>query len=43
MPRLRMGEQQEIETLIKEEALELARFVRNECKDWIPRIVKEAN
>ena len=30
MPRVRMGEQQEIETLINEEALLLAMFLRNE-------------
>jgi hypothetical protein len=39
MPRVRMGERQEIETLIIEEALLLARYLRNERKDWLPRII----
>jgi hypothetical protein len=43
IPRVRMGEQQEIETLINEEALELARFLRSERCDWIARIVKGVN
>lgn len=43
MPRVRIGEQQEIETLISEEALEFARFLRNECQNWIPKIAKEVN
>jgi CRISPR-associated protein Cas1 len=38
MPRVRMGEQQEIETLIYEEALLLAMFLRNERESWKPRI-----
>jgi CRISPR/Cas system-associated endonuclease Cas1 len=38
MPRLRMGKQQEIETLINEEALLLAQYLRNEKNDWNPRI-----
>jgi hypothetical protein len=33
-----MGEQQEIETLINEEALLLAMFLRNERQLWRPRI-----
>jgi len=33
-----MGEQQEIETLIKEEALVLAKFLRDEKKEWNPRL-----
>jgi CRISPR-associated protein Cas1 len=37
MPRVRMGEQQEIETLINEEALLLAKYLRNEKQTWIPR------
>jgi hypothetical protein len=32
-----MGEQQEIETLISEEALLFAQYLRNEKKNWIPR------
>ena len=39
MPRVRMGEQQEIETLINEEALLLSMFLRSEKTRWIPRIV----
>jgi len=31
-----MGEQQEIETLINEEALLFAQFLRNEREAWIP-------
>jgi len=38
MPRVRMGEQQEIETLICEEGLLFAQFLRNERETWIPRI-----
>ncbi len=38
MPRMRMGEQQEIETLISEEALLFAQYLRNEKDSWIPRI-----
>jgi hypothetical protein len=33
-----MGEQQEIETLINEEALLLAKYLRHEKKEWTPRI-----
>jgi len=39
MPRVRMGEQQEIETLISEEALLFAMYLRNERDSWNPRIV----
>ena len=38
MPRVRMGEQQEIETLINEEALLFAMYLRNEKQTWKPRI-----
>jgi CRISPR-associated protein Cas1 len=38
IPRVRMGEQQEIETLINEEALLFAQYLRNERQTWIPRI-----
>ena len=37
IPRVRMGEQQEIETLINEEAFLLAKFLRNERQSWKPR------
>jgi hypothetical protein len=33
-----MGNEQEIETLINEEALLLGMYLRNEKKDWIPRV-----
>ena len=38
MPRVRMGRQQEIETLISEEALLFAEYLRNEKIEWAPRI-----
>jgi hypothetical protein len=36
--RIRNGEHQTIETLISEEALLFAKYLRNEKKDWLPRI-----
>lgn len=39
IPRIRMGKSQEIETLINEEALLLAMYLRNEKQTWKPRIV----
>ena len=38
IPRIRVGKRQTIETLISEEALLLARYLRNEPKEWSPRI-----
>jgi CRISPR/Cas system-associated endonuclease Cas1 len=38
VPRIRVGKRQEIETLINEEALLIAMYLRNERKEWIPRI-----
>jgi len=38
IPRIKIGRRQEIETLINEEALLLARYLRDEKKDWVPRI-----
>ena len=38
VPRTKVGERQTIETLISEEALLLAKCLRNERKDWQPRI-----
>ena len=38
IPRLRHGKKQTLETLINEEALLLAKFLRNEKKHWVPRI-----
>jgi hypothetical protein len=34
-----MGKRQEIETLVCEEALLLAMYLRNEKQTWVPRIV----
>jgi CRISPR-associated protein Cas1 len=38
VPRIRKGKQQEIETLINEEALLFAQYLRNERQTWVPRI-----
>jgi hypothetical protein len=43
IPRIRMGEKQEIETLINEEALLFAMYLRNEKPEWKPRIAKLLN
>jgi len=40
LSRIRNGENQTIETLINEEALLLAKYLRNERKNWDPRITK---
>jgi CRISPR/Cas system-associated endonuclease Cas1 len=40
IPRIKRGARQEIETLISEEAMLFAMYLRNERKAWIPRIVK---
>jgi CRISPR-associated protein Cas1 len=37
IPLIRHGKRQRLETLITEEALLLAKFLRNECKTWVPR------
>jgi hypothetical protein len=34
------GEKQELETLINEEALLFAKYLRNERETWIPRIAQ---
>ena len=39
IPRTRHGKRQTLDTLISEEALLLAWFLRNEKKTWKPRIV----
>jgi hypothetical protein len=39
VPRIRMGEWQEIETLISEEALLFGKYLRGEKPTWVPRIV----
>jgi len=38
VPRIRVGKKQELETLINEEALLFARFLREEEERWVPRI-----
>jgi hypothetical protein len=38
IPRIRFGKRQTFETLIAEEALQLARFLRGEIAEWHPRI-----
>jgi CRISPR/Cas system-associated endonuclease Cas1 len=38
IPRMKVGNRQEIETLICEEALLLAKYLRGEKADWVPRI-----
>lgn len=39
IPRMKVGKKQKIETLINEEALLLAKFLRFEREKWKPRIV----
>ena len=38
IPRIKHGKKQTLDTLISEEALLLAKYLRNERKDWNPRI-----
>jgi CRISPR/Cas system-associated endonuclease Cas1 len=38
IPRIKIGERQTIETLINEEALLFAKYLRGERETWIPRI-----
>jgi len=38
IPRMRHGKRQRIETLINEEALLLAKYLRDERKTWSPRV-----
>ena len=38
VPRIRIGGRQTVETLINEEALLLAKYLRDERKTWRPRI-----
>jgi CRISPR-associated protein Cas1 len=40
MPRIKHGKIQILDTLITEEALLLAKYLRNENKDWNPRVAK---
>jgi CRISPR-associated protein Cas1 len=39
IPRIKVGKRQEIETLIAEEALLFAKYLREEIEEWNPRIV----
>ena len=38
IPRIKVGKRQKLETLIDEEALLLAKYLRDERKSWTPRI-----
>jgi hypothetical protein len=38
VPRIKVGERQTVETLINEETCLFAKHLRNEKKDWPPRI-----
>ncbi len=40
VPRIMHGRRQSVETLINEEALLLAKYLRGEKKDWAPRVPK---
>jgi hypothetical protein len=39
IPRIKHGERQTLETLINEEALLFAKFLRHERDSWLPRLV----
>jgi len=39
IPRIKHGKRQSIETLINEESLLLAKYIRDEIKKWIPRMI----
>jgi hypothetical protein len=39
IPRIKVGKKQEMETLIAEEALLFAKYLREEIDEWNPRIV----
>jgi len=38
IPRIKHGKMQTIDTLISEEALLLAKYLRNEKEEWLPRV-----
>jgi len=40
VPRIKVGDRQTIETLISEEALLFAKYLRNEKKEWVPRTIR---
>ena len=37
IPRIKVGNRQTLETLINEEALLLAKYLRSEIENWVPR------
>ena len=39
MPRVKHGNKQTLETLINEETLLVAQYLRNEKETWVPRII----
>ncbi|MFC1803844.1 hypothetical protein ACFL0D_07760 [Thermoproteota archaeon] len=41
IPLIRHGKRQRVETLINEEALLVAKYIRNENKEWKPRQYKK--
>jgi len=38
IPRIKYGKRQTLDTLINEESLLLAKFLRNEKREWTPRL-----
>lgn len=38
IPRIKVGKRQKLETLIDEEAMLLAKYLRNERENWVPRV-----
>lgn len=41
IPRINVGKRQTIETLINEEALLFAKYMRNKNCSWVPRIINK--
>ena len=39
IPRIKYGKKQTLDTLLNEEAFLLAKYLRGERKEWIPRLV----
>ena len=40
IPRMSVGKKQTVETLINEESLLFDKYIRNEQKQWVPRIIR---
>ena len=40
IPRTKWGSKQTIETLIREETGLLAKYIRDEIKEWVPRVLQ---